>query len=219
MGRVIAFTKLPVNNLDTNQAYSHMHMELEHSVVGDMTNCKLPGDHRVTKVSILAWLCACLLTANSCYAATPRDAYQMGLDCIASDHLVLAIDFFSQALVEKPGHIQALLRRSQAYALTNDLAKAISDCDVVLRLDPNNGEAYFQRALYRGFAGASGAIIFALAPAKSDLHKAAQLSSDKQRQAELSALLDCDGDETAGQQHVATTTTHNAALPIMAHAR
>ena len=186
-----------------------------------MTNDELGGNKEMIKVSILACLCAFLFTASSCYAATPRDAYQLGVDCMASDHQVQAIDFFSKALAKNPRHIQALLRRSQAYALTNNFARAISDCDVVLRMDPKNSEAYFQRGLYKGFSGASGAQLFALTAAQSDLQKAAQITTDRQRQAEASAILSYDQTETTEQQRkvAGSTTTYYAAVPVIATAR
>jgi len=167
----------------------------------ELTNYSLRGHRGMTKLSILASVFAVLMSASSCYAATTQDAFQMGLSCMAADNQGQAIKFFSEALVKNPRHIKALLQRSQAYALTNQFPKAISDCDAVLTMDPKNAEAYFQRGLYLGFGNASGTQIFALISARPDLQKAARLTSDRQRKAEISELLRYHNTETAGQVH------------------
>ncbi len=147
------------------------------------------GYPKMTKTTILAGLCAFLFSVSACQAAPQADAHTTSLAGLSDDHLDRSIAQCNNALGKNPRHIQALLERSQAYALTNRFDKAISDCDAVLRIDRKNGEAYFQRGLYRGFSGGSGSLIFDVPAARADLEKAALFCTDANRRAEISEIL------------------------------
>jgi tetratricopeptide (TPR) repeat protein len=137
---------------------------------------------------------------SPCYAGTDSDAYRMGLECLNRGHFVQAIDLFSRVLNKNSRHKQALLFRSRAYAMADQFDLAIRDCDTLLSLDPKNGEAYFDRGLYRGFTSGPAGSIFSISGARADLQKAAKYLTDPEMRVEAEEIL-------GGQQSAAATET------------
>lgn len=79
---------------------------------------------------------------------TAGELYEKGMEVMKSGRYKEAIPFFDEALRLDSGNIGALLARSRAKSNNqDDLKGALDDLTVVLQLDPQNGEAFFERAV------------------------------------------------------------------------
>src|SRR5262245_57435692 len=134
----------------------------------------------MSQLKLLVLLCVPLVAMSSCYASE-ANPYQTGLEYIKQDKTQAAIDSFTIAIKNDPKNKDAFLQRSRAYSAQYDYDKAIRDCNKVLRLDPENADAYFLRAVARVFADASKgelALESAYVQVRNDLRKAAKYATD-----------------------------------------
>ena len=76
------------------------------------------------------------------------EVYEKGMEVMRSGRYKEAIPYFDETLRLDSGHIGALLARSKAKSNNQaDLKGALEDLTIVLQLDPQNGEAFFERAV------------------------------------------------------------------------
>ena len=64
-----------------------------------------------------------------------------------------ALESFSRAIELDPNHVEALLRRAEAYWYLDQYDSGLDDANRVIEIDPRNDEAYEQRGLIHQSAG------------------------------------------------------------------
>ena len=74
-----------------------------------------------------------------------KQAFSLGVKFLERNEVEMAALAFSQAIVLDPNSAQAFNGRSVAFAMKDDLAKALADCEEAIRLDPHDPEFYRTR--------------------------------------------------------------------------
>ena len=82
-----------------------------------------------------------------------------------------AVESLSQAIELDPNHVEALLRRAEAYWYLDQYDRGLHDVNRVIEIDPRNDEAYEQRGLIHESAGRQDL-------AEADFAKAEELIND-----------------------------------------
>lgn len=74
-----------------------------------------------------------------------QEAVDAGNQAFADEDFDEAIKQYSSALVAKPGDVNALLLRANAYMKCDRARDAVVDCDTVLQHEPANQKALFRK--------------------------------------------------------------------------
>lgn len=74
-----------------------------------------------------------------------QEAIDAGNQAFADEDFDEAIKQYSSALVAKPGDVNALLLRANAYMKCDRAQDAVADCDTVLQHEPANQKALFRK--------------------------------------------------------------------------
>jgi len=101
----------------------------------------------------LMLLVAFIFTLGASDAAaqqTAEDFYKKGVEIMKSGRYEPAIPFFDEAIKLNSNYVEAFLQRSRAKQNNQmDLKGAFEDVETVLQINPQMGEAYFERAQIR----------------------------------------------------------------------
>lgn len=82
---------------------------------------------------------------------TAESYYSLGLQFTKNHKYDDAIEFFSLSISVKPDFSQAYVGRSKAKQYKGDFEDAFKDIQRAIKIDPNQGEAYFRRANLRNY--------------------------------------------------------------------
>ncbi len=73
--------------------------------------------------------------------------YNFGLEKLKANDYTSAIDFFTKSITNKPTFDKALYNRAVALTQAKRYVEAASDINAVIKLTPNNADAYFTKSL------------------------------------------------------------------------
>ncbi len=73
--------------------------------------------------------------------------YNHGVEAAKSNSLSLAIDYFSNCLVNNPGFEKAIFNRSVVYYKLNNFEDALKDINDAIKINPQNPEFYYNKSL------------------------------------------------------------------------
>ena len=73
--------------------------------------------------------------------------YNSGLEKLKNNDYTSAIDFFTKSIVNKPTFDKALINRAVALTQAKRYVEACADINSVIKLTPQNAEAYFTKSL------------------------------------------------------------------------